>query len=150
MAQSNLTSEHIIGGAVLLGIVLISCIGLSTCLNSGNSSPPNPAVRPPAAASTPPPAIVDEQAQRREFIQRMISERVIDRIEPASDGVIVTVIAGPQWPLLTFDDRDVYISLIWKYHSTESGKAAIIVIRDRQTRQELGNYNEHRGLRMLR
>ena len=90
-------------------------------------------------------AFADDQAKRKELIDKMINEyHIVEKIE--IPGSLPRVWVTPQFHSLTFSDKKTFIHLIYSYYYTKNPKYDMVRIFDNMTGKEIGGYMPPFGL----
>jgi hypothetical protein len=83
------------------------------------------------------------QAKRKDLIERMITERLISKVEVP--GSLPRVLVLPRFYTLTFDDRQRTVSVVSAYMG-QPGDDYLVRVFDARTNRSIGRFTQQLGL----
>ncbi len=115
------------------GLVLLSFSA------SGEAQPPT-ATAPTTTARHGAPEI---QQKRRAFIKNVIAVGLIISIEDNSS--ITRISVGQKFSMLSSEDKEDILNVIWAYYKTEDPKKNVVLVIDQKSGKEIGEYSPASG-----
>lgn len=92
-------------------------------------------------------AFAGMQEDRKGFIDKLINNRIIQKVE--IPGSLPHVWVTPKFYSLNFDDKQQFISVVYAYYITKNKKYDLVVLYDSKSGEKVGVYGKvYGGLKM--
>jgi thioredoxin-related protein len=123
---------------LLLFILIIVSLFISACSTQTTAPAPTPTSTIDASA--------EMQAKRYDFIQDLIAQGILLKVEKPS--TLPHAWVTPLFYSLNFDDKQSFISVVWTYYFVKDSKATTVILYDSKTGKQIGTFNEYKGLEL--
>ncbi|MCX7546088.1 hypothetical protein [Marinicella gelatinilytica] len=132
----------IIGGMFAIALGLMIFIDDNPKTSTSNNTPTTKTVK---SKFNVPDKSIEAQNKRKEFIQKLINDGYIHKVE--MPGSLPHVFVKTKFYDLSFDDKQSFLSMILAYYFVDNNNSDILVIKDYKSGKNVGQYSE-RGLKL--